>query len=164
MDAWWRTQKHFLRVRPIFSSRDVALLLSRESLLFEKIDTAWRKTVARAAVNPSLSSICDSGNLLEPFRTMQADLNILDHSLNTYLDRVRKSFPRFFFPSEPELLDIIASGYNDISGINTHIERLYPGVHRLQYRESDGVFHGCQSKLGEVISIIPSVRTQVTSP
>ena len=116
----------------------------RERMLFDKIDTLWRRTMAQTAFSPSLSSICNMGDLLGPFQTLDADLLVLNQSLNNFLERTRQAFPRLYFPSEPELLDILAAGYNNVSDINMHIMRLFPGVSELMLREDERTFFAAQ--------------------
>jgi hypothetical protein len=131
-------------------SRDMSAHLSLESLLFERIDTLWRTTMSQVAISPSLAAVCEMGDLLGPLETLGQDLVVLNQSLNVYLEQMRQAMPRLYFPSEPELLDILASGQGNVRGINTHVSRLFPGVKELLLRDEDDAFYGAKGEMGEV--------------
>lgn len=133
-----------------FRHRDMSAHLSLESVLFERIDTLWRTTMSQAATSPSLAAVCEMGDLLGPLETLGQDLMVLNQSLNVYLEQMRQAIPRLYFPSEPELLDILASGHGNVRGINVHVSRLFPGVDELLLRDEDDVFYGARGEMGEV--------------
>lgn len=58
LDLWWTTQKGYLRVRPFFFSKEVGMHLTKEVVLYERLDSNWRETMQVAS---PVNLMCDLG-------------------------------------------------------------------------------------------------------
>jgi dynein heavy chain, axonemal len=55
--------------------------------------------------------------------------------LNEFLDSKRKAFPRFYFVSVNDLLDILSNG-NSPAKINKHMPKIFQAIENLELEES----------------------------
>lgn len=62
----------------------------------------------QAHAKPSVLEFCAPENLLTTFQEMFSVLESVANGLESYLETKRKAFPRFYFLSSDELLDILS--------------------------------------------------------
>lgn len=53
---------------------------------------------------------CTQEGLLKRLEKIEKDLKICEKALNEFLDSKRRAFPRFYFVSVNDLLDILSNG------------------------------------------------------
>ena len=72
--------------------------------------------------------------LLEKFRESKDTLNKIQKALENYLEDKRNAFPRFYFLSNDELLEILAKS-NDIDALQKNIKKCFEAIYRLDFGE-----------------------------
>lgn len=55
---------------------------------------------------------------------MEKELKVCEKALNEFLDSKRRAFPRFYFVSVNDLLDILSNG-NSPAKINRHMSKIF---------------------------------------
>ena len=81
-------------------------------------------------------------NLFEELEVIQSELVICEKALAEYLETKRLAFPRFYFVSGADLLDILSNG-NIPPAVCKHMTKLFDSLANLRFIKDDG---GDQSK------------------
>lgn len=83
-----------------------------ETKKFQQIDLSWFDMMKNTFNNPlimkTLTPLKDGLTYLDTFRRHNRDLDEIQKVLEKLLDKKRRDFPRFFFLSNDELLQILA--------------------------------------------------------
>jgi dynein heavy chain len=66
----------------------------------------------RAYVSPKIIKLLKIPNLLDSLIRISESLDIIEKQLEDYLEVKRRVFPRFYFLSNDELLEILAKSQN----------------------------------------------------
>jgi dynein heavy chain len=68
--------------------------------------------MGRVKKSPYVIEHCDNEAYLARFRGYNAQLDVISNHLNDYLETKRGSFPRFYFLSNDDLLEILSQTRN----------------------------------------------------
>lgn len=154
LEQWLECQRSWRYLEPIFTSEDIALQLPRLSKLFDRVDKTWRRIMGNVHNQPIVLDFCiGTSKLLESFRESNRILEEVQHGLNDYLAEKRQTFPRFYFLSDEELLEILSQS-KEVKRIDAHISKLFEFMSRLEWTEQTEI-KGFYSGEGEYV---PSVR------
>lgn len=94
-----KLQMNWMYLQPIFDSPDIAKQLHKESKNFKFTDNFWRVFINRAKQNPNVMRICQIQQLLDKIKDSNNSLDLIQKSLNNYLESKRAKFARFYFLS-----------------------------------------------------------------
>ncbi|GAW80997.1 dynein heavy chain [Plasmodium gonderi] len=87
-------------------------------------------------INTNNSKVIEFSNeegIIEKLEELKVKLCKSEKPLNEYLDSKRKSFPRFFFISSTDLIDILSNG-NSFKLVNTHVQKIFLSIRRFVTR------------------------------
>ncbi|CAM39593.2 putative dynein heavy chain [Leishmania braziliensis MHOM/BR/75/M2904] len=133
LEQWLECQRAWRYLEPILNSEDIAMQLPRLSALFEKVDRTWRRVMGNAYTQPNVLEYCIGTNkLLDHLREANRLLEEVQRGLNDYLAEKRQTFPRFYFLSDEELLEILSQA-KEVRRIDANITKLFEGIHHLQW-------------------------------
>lgn len=96
----------------IFSAEDIQKQLPSETTKFFAVDKFWRENMIRTHKRPIVQDCCNSEELLRKFKANNKALDEIQKSLENYLETKRLGFPRFYFLSNDELLEILSETRN----------------------------------------------------
>lgn len=133
-------QKKWQYLETIFiGSEDIREQLPEESKRFDSIDEELRKILLYAQENPKLIQFTQQNGLEETLLLLQEKLGMCENKLTAYLEEKKKIFPRFYFTSIVDLLDILSKGGQAPHLIMRHMSKLFQAVKTLIFeKDADG--------------------------
>lgn len=103
-------QRTWTYLEPLYmNSEEVKNELPEDTLKFQDVDKHVRMLLRKAWKMQIVKDFCMQRGLFEGLADLQKRQEICKKSLSDYLDGKRKKFPRFFFMSEADLLDILSN-------------------------------------------------------
>ena len=78
--------------------------------------------------------ICPDNSLLESLRECQSLLEVVQKGLSNYLEVKRKIFPRFYFLSDDELLEILAQA-KKVQAVQPHLRKCFENIQEVRFEE-----------------------------
>jgi dynein heavy chain, axonemal len=91
-------------------SEEVKKELPQESIKFIQIDQEVREILADGFKLQKSLDFCIQPHILPGLEKVQENLTVCEKALNEFMDSKRMAFPRFYFVSPADLLDILSNG------------------------------------------------------
>nr|XP_009665828.1 PREDICTED: dynein heavy chain 1, axonemal [Struthio camelus australis] len=158
LEEWLNCQRSWLYLEPIFSSEDINRQLPVESMRYQTMDRAWRNIMKNAKENPEVISLCPDPTLLEDLRKCNKLLELVQKGLSEYLETKRSAFPRFYFLSDDELLEIL-SQTKDPTAVQPHLRKCFENIAQLLFQEDLQITHMYSAEGEEVKLFVPIYPT-----
>ena len=105
--------------------------------------------------DPQLNSVAAIPQLMQNFKKIYDNLEMVQKGLNSYLETKRVAFPRFYFLSSEELLEIL-SETKDPTRVQPHLKKCFEGIAKLQFDDKKKI-HGMYSSEGEYIPFVREI-------
>ncbi|CAG9827749.1 unnamed protein product [Diabrotica balteata] len=132
LDEWTSCQQSWLYLEVIFSAPDIQRQLPNEAKLFTVVDKSWKEIMRRTAKMPLAMESALYPNTLETFLRNNSLLEQIMRCLESYLETKRVAFPRFYFLSNDELLDILAQTRNP-HAVQPHLRKCFDAIAKLEF-------------------------------
>eukprot|EP00698_Gefionella_okellyi_P011213 TRINITY_DN2949_c0_g2_i1.p1 TRINITY_DN2949_c0_g2~~TRINITY_DN2949_c0_g2_i1.p1 ORF type:complete len:3309 (-),score=891.59 TRINITY_DN2949_c0_g2_i1:55-9981(-) len=152
LDEWLRCQRSYMYLEPIFSNDDIVNTLSMDARKFADTDRKWRDIMAMVERNPRVMNIMSGPRILQSFVDSNAILDGILKRFTEYMDTRRAVFPRAYFLSNREMLQLMSQGEDTVS-LQHHIPKLFPGVHFLEFQQKPFAATAMVSAAGERLTI-----------
>ncbi|RHY56820.1 hypothetical protein DYB38_001612 [Aphanomyces astaci] len=132
IDEWMTCQRTWLYLEAIFSSEDIMRQMPTEARRFASVDALWRKTMEDTVADPNFMNVMNMDKLLQKFQKANEKLDEIQKGLNDYLEMKRLYFPRFFFLSNDELLEIL-SQTKEPKAVQPHLGKCFEGINKVTF-------------------------------
>eukprot|EP00002_Diphylleia_rotans_P021405 TRINITY_DN4165_c0_g1_i7.p1 TRINITY_DN4165_c0_g1~~TRINITY_DN4165_c0_g1_i7.p1 ORF type:complete len:4191 (+),score=803.60 TRINITY_DN4165_c0_g1_i7:51-12623(+) len=161
LNLWATYQRHMVYLEGIFSSADIHRQLPRQTKLYVEAEKEWKEFMQQAYYRPLLLAIVLQNGVQEMMQRNIANLEAVIKALNNYLEMKRSNFPRFYFLSNDELLEIV-SHCKDLNAIQPHLPKCFESINELVLSESsEGVLvSGMKSLENEVVPFVRSLKVR----
>ena len=158
LEAWMTVQKKWQYLESIFiGSEDIKQQLPDAAKKFDVIDKSWHKIMQETTIECNVVKACCIDGRLEMFVELATSLDKCQKSLSDFLDSKRNSFPRFFFISDDEMLQVLGS--SDVTAVQEHCLKMFDNCASLIFKRQNKVVAGMVSSEGESFDF----RTQIST-
>ncbi|CAK8691447.1 unnamed protein product [Clavelina lepadiformis] len=132
LDEWLTCQRNWLYLESIFSAPDIQRQLPAEAKMFMTVDKSWKEIMRKVNRLPNALRASTQPGLVEQFQNNNALLDQIQKCLEAYLESKRVIFPRFYFLSNDELLEILAQTRNP-QAVQPHLRKCFDAIASLEF-------------------------------
>uniref|UniRef100_A0A803SYF4 Dynein axonemal heavy chain 11 n=1 Tax=Anolis carolinensis TaxID=28377 RepID=A0A803SYF4_ANOCA len=153
---WMEVQRTWSHLESIFiGSNDIREQLPEESKRFDGIDVDFKELMNDSANTKNVLEATTKPKLYEKLEDLQHRLSLCEKALAEYLETKRLAFPRFYFVSSADLLDILSKGAQPRQ-VTCHLIKLFDNTADLRFQDdkepSRNIVLGMYSKEKEYVS------------
>jgi len=134
IQEWLIFQQSWMYLENIFSADDIREQLKDETKLFNQVDKFWREHMLRCNKDPIVINFVDSGTLRKKFEDNNKRLDEIKQKLEDYLTTKRAAFPRFFFLTNDELIQILSQTRN-AQAVQPFLNKCFDSIKRIKFTE-----------------------------
>uniref|UniRef100_A0A8B9S1G8 Dynein axonemal heavy chain 17 n=1 Tax=Accipiter nisus TaxID=211598 RepID=A0A8B9S1G8_9AVES len=136
ISIWFEVQRTWSHLESIFiGSEDIRSQLPEDSKHFDAIDQDFKELMADAVKTPNVIEATNKPGLYDKLEALQKRLVLCEKALAEYLETKRLAFPRFYFVSSADLLDILSNG-NEPAEVSRHLPKLFDSLAKLKFKMS----------------------------
>ncbi|KAM3873375.1 dynein axonemal heavy chain 11 [Diretmus argenteus] len=155
--VWMEVQRTWAYLESIFiGCDDIFHQLPADAHRFQAIDADFQKLMLDSAKTKNVIEATNKPLLYEKLEDLQKRMALCEKALAEYLETKRLVFPRFYFVSSADLLDILSKGSRPRE-ITRHLSKLFDNMSDLEFLkdeqvDTDKVAVGMYSKERECVT------------
>ena len=149
-------QRKWVYLEPIFGRG----ALPAEEARFRRVDEDFSDIMLGIVRDPKLFYLADEQlfpHLTDRLRTMLDQLERCQKALTDFLEQKRSSMPRFYFIGDDDLLEILGQAKRP-EVIQSHLKKLFQGIHKVQFSKDETKITAMVSSAGEVVELASPVQ------
>nr|XP_028557519.1 dynein heavy chain 2, axonemal isoform X1 [Podarcis muralis]XP_028557522.1 dynein heavy chain 2, axonemal isoform X1 [Podarcis muralis] len=127
-------QRQWMYLENIFLGEDIRKQLPGESSSFDRINSSWKTIMDRFVKDNNALRATHYPGLLDKLVEMNSALEEIQKSLDMYLETKRHVFPRFYFLSNDDLLEILGQSRNP-EAVQPHLKKCFDNIKCLKMQK-----------------------------
>jgi dynein heavy chain 2 len=154
-------------------------MLAHDKARFSRVDLDFRNIASDIARDRRVLSLCRRAGLSPTLHNLLDQLGRCQKSLKDFLEvqnhstteemcidayvlsqEKRSAFPRFYFIGDDDLLEILGQSTKQ-KVVQTHLKKLFAGIHNVQFDESGNSIIAMQSLEGEFVPLSSPVKVSL---
>lgn len=160
MSSWFDVQRKWIYLENIFiGSEDIRNQLPEDTNRFDEIDEGYKGILMQIGDNFKVLHITSIGGLLTTLDSLAQMLVLCEKALNNYLECKRLAFPRFYFVSSTDLLNILSNGIKP-EYVCRHLNKLYDSLANLKFERGSKTALGMFAKENEYVEFSVACECQ----
>jgi dynein heavy chain len=138
LDEWLACQRTWMYLETIFNNNDIQKQLPGPAKAFLAVQKSWIQIMKATNDDPNaLKAGTHDKTRKDIFKSHNAILDQIQKDLEDYLETKRMAFPRFYFLSNDELLEIL-SQTKDPRAVQPHLRKCFDNLVKLEFGEEGG--------------------------
>ncbi|KAG7466869.1 hypothetical protein MATL_G00146930 [Megalops atlanticus] len=156
ISIWMGVQRTWAHLQSIFTnSEDIRNQLAQDAKRFQGIHLDFQNLMTTVVQTQNVIEVTNQPGFLEKLEALQQRLSVCEKALAEYLETKRISFPRFYFVSATDLLEIVSKGTQP-KQVTRHLLKLFDNLADLKFSETEqegekAVAVGMFSREGEYV-------------
>merc|ERR1712176_585082 len=126
-------QRQWMYLENIFLGEDIRKQLPKESAEFDDVNIKWKNIMSRMNKDPNALRGTHHEGILDTLNDMNLKLEEIQKSLDMYLETKRQIFPRFYFISNDDLLEILGQSKNP-EAVQPHLKKCFDNIKALNMK------------------------------
>lgn len=156
LESLERCQTNWTFIVNILSNSDIARTLSDEVKEMSAIDKLWRNITNKINDDPSAFNICSLSPTFSDLDGANEVLEKVRGSIERYLENKRMVFPRLYYLSNREMLEMIFKS-KDPNSILPFLPKLFDGIASIEFEMDNHVLCvvSIENSIGEKMAVRP---------
>eukprot|EP00775_Hariotina_reticulata_P007079 gene7079-7292_t len=151
LDAWLQVQKGWLALEAVFAAPDIQRQVPAEAAAFAQVDRTFKDIMRCTHDRPNALQCGTTPGWWEALVKCAQTLEEVQKGLEDYLEAKRVAFPRFYFLSNEELLDILRQAKIP-QAVQPHLPKCFDGIQQLEFAAESTESHGPQKDILAMLS------------
>ena len=132
IEAILNVQRSWMYLENIFvGSEDIRKQLPAESKMFDGVNNGFKNVMKQLLAEPNVVKGCHLDGMLPSLNDMESKLEKIQKSLDQYLETKRMAFPRFYFISNDDLLEILGQA-REPQSVQPHLKKCFEAIKTLK--------------------------------
>ena len=152
-DEWLACQQSWIYLEAIFSAPDIQRQLPHEAKMFTVVDKNWKDIMRHVAKYPLALPAMTQNGYLDIMKKNNGLLEQITRCLEAYLEVKRVAFPRFYFLSNDELLEILAQTKNP-HAVQPHLRKCFDAIAKIEFGMKEGEKKGEKIMTNDIMCMV----------
>lgn len=140
LELWLEVQDQWINIESVFSNQATVKEMPAEAKRFSRVDRSWIRSQKQSFEMKSVIQCCLGSSVQENtkrllLKDIQKELEICFKSLNGFLDKKRRTFPRYYFLSNSSLLTLLSQNSSGIGSAKPFLSSLFNAVTDIKINE-----------------------------
>lgn len=152
-EEWQICQQSWIYLEAIFSAPDIQRQLPHEAKMFVVVDKSWKEIMRHCVKFPLAMPAMTQNGYYEIFKKNNGLLDQITRCLEAYLEVKRVAFPRFYFLSNDELLEILAQTKNP-HAVQPHLRKCFDAIAKIEFAMKEGEKKGEKVMTNDILAML----------